>query len=94
MDNKEAKKHLEFLKDWANMHLEKANPMWAVYGYMKLKESIDQILRSMDSVNYIKAEDLQKRASHQEIVLQLVGSENHQENSQPRLGIEQVPLPM
>jgi hypothetical protein len=91
----EAKRYLKKILEWANEGVaDHANPPWAFYNYMKLKEAIECTLKSLASVRYINLEGLQGSDKHPENALRLVVDSIPQDTSQPHPDILEVPLPM
>jgi len=74
------RKELEQVREWADAKIASGQePPWAWFQYMKLRETLDEILAGMDSVT---TESSLQSASHPEKHLRLVDA-THQQDSAP-----------
>jgi hypothetical protein len=92
MNNKTAKRNLEILLEWARTKAHNGSePPWAWYQYMKLIETIEAIIKGMDSVS--PTASLQQSDKRQGSGLQLVDSKFQQGTFQRHQGIVEPQLP-
>ena len=83
---------LEKIRKWADTKIASGQePPWAWFQYMKLRETLDAILESMDCV---KTENSQQSEQHQETALRLVDSTYPPDKPRPRHVGSPVKLPM
>ena len=84
---------LQNVQRWAKKKLQGGSePPWAWYQYMKLVETVDAILSSMDSVNPMG--NSQQLGEHQDSDLRLVDSTDPQDASQHHQDFEKPRMPM
>jgi hypothetical protein len=91
------KKDLNNVLEWSKAKIRIGNePPWAWYQYMKLNETIEAILKGMASIeSYDPTKGcLQQSAKHQGSGLRLVENMSEQDESRPRQGIDEIPMPM
>ena len=75
------KAELEKVREWADAKLSTgAEPPWAWYQYMKLRETLDAILQGMATTT---TESSLQSAEHPGAHLLLVGSTDPQDSAQP-----------
>jgi hypothetical protein len=85
---------LERVRDWALQKLATGEePPWAWYQYMKLRETLDAILASMDAVTP-QTENSPREAPPRERHLQLVEAKCSPGTAQRRQAGERVRMPM
>lgn len=81
---------LEKIRDWADAKLASGQePPWAWFQYMKLRETLDQILAGMNSVT-----SLPQSASPAGGHIRIVASTDRQDSVQRRHADARIPLPM
>jgi hypothetical protein len=86
------KSELCHVKSWAQGKIQEGSqPPWAWYQYMKLVESIDAILISMQAT---KTENLPQSAEREEKLLRLVGAKCRPNTAQRRHDKIPVRMPM
>jgi hypothetical protein len=92
IDVREARLHLLRLKTWAEEKIQGGTePPWAWYQYMKLLETTEAIIQSLDSTT---TADSQRPAGRPGSALRLVDSNAPQHGAQSRPPDASVRLPM
>ena len=85
---------LQRVRDWANEKLATGEePPWAWYQYMKLRETLDAILASLDATTP-QTENSPQSEPHQETHLRLVDSTFQQDSAPRHPSDEPVHMPM
>lgn len=93
MTNSQAKAQLCSVRAWAKAKIETGQePPWSWYQYMKLIETTDAILASMNAVTLLP-EDSRECAERQETGLRLVANTEPQERLQRRQETVAVQMP-
>lgn len=93
MNDNITKDDLNHLLKWAQEKThDDGQPPWAWYQYMKLVETVESILKGMDSIS--PKVNSQQSVSHPERHLRLVDAKYQQDTAQHHQDIEGVPLPM
>lgn len=83
---------LQRVRQWADDRIATgAEPPWSWFQLMKLRETLDVILDSMESRRTVNSPP---PAEHQGSGLRLVASEDHQDSAQPRHVGAPTRLPM
>jgi hypothetical protein len=86
------REELQKVRDWANEKIATGDePPWAWFQYMKLRETVDQIIAGIDAT---RQEGLQRCGAHPEKHLRLVGETDPQDKPQPHQDIVPIQLPM
>lgn len=86
------RKELQRLRDWADEKINTgAEPPWAWYQYMKLRETLDALLAGMRVVRTVDSLQSEGRS---ETGLRLVASNSPQDIAQHHRGTPPVQLPM
>jgi len=86
------REELEKVRSWANDKLSAGHePPWAWFHYMKLRETLDQILAEMASTT---TESSQQSDAHPGARLRLVGATHQPDTSQHHQLEPSLPLPM
>ena len=85
---------LQRVLDWANEKLATgAEPPWAWFQYMKLRETLETIIASSSSAT-LQTESSQQLVQQRGNVLRLVVSADLKDSVQPHSDAQPVPLPM
>jgi len=83
---------LRRLNLWANQKIQRGEePPWAWYQYMKLRETIDGILKGMAATSRVNSQGSDR---HRERLNRSMASKYHRGTARPRPAVTKVPLPM
>lgn len=84
---------LQEVRNWAKAKIDaRQEPPWAWYQYMKLIETCDAILASMNVT--VKTASSQQSGPPQGNVIPLAGAKSHRDTAQPRPDNEHPQMPM
>jgi len=76
---------LEHMREWASQRIgSQEETPWDWYQLMKLRESLDALIKSANATATQRTEDLPERASHSGTPLRLVASDNRQDSAPHR----------
>lgn len=93
MTDEKATKKLEEIRKWAQKKIQGgAEPPWSWYQYMKLIETIDEIVNGMNAT--ISRGNLQQSRLHRGTSLRLVDSKSRPNIVQRRQDTEEPQMPM
>jgi hypothetical protein len=86
------REELQKVRDWANKKLATGDePPWAWFQYMKLRETLDQILAGQDATT---TESSPQAGEHRGARLQLVDAKYQPDTAQHHQPAPPIPLPM